>query len=284
MSIRLFEGRKHANLYVKYRATVPDSVIKRVLDYLGHKIDSTDWNNAVDVGCGSGQATNRIAQYFKHCYGLDVSPAQIKMAKEAIYPHNISYEVSPAENMPSIPTNSIQLVTAVQAVHWFDFEKFMIEMSRVLVTNGVVAIIGFSYPDTRDPRNTDDERITHMINELLFSDQRLIPYRNPHHIRNLQTTLHENLYRNLQFPDNYEIQYIDDIKMSTTVPAQHVVGRFESSSQYQTIVKNDPNTAQQILQQLRHKLQEILEINDLSNIQVINNYHCFIALARKLSN
>ena len=94
MSVRIFEGQKHANIYSKFRPTVPQHVIKVVLKHLETRIPTKDWETAVDVGCGSGQGTNNLAKYFIKCYGFDVSPAQISEAKESKHSDNVFYDVS----------------------------------------------------------------------------------------------------------------------------------------------------------------------------------------------
>ncbi len=94
MSVRIFEGSNHANKYAKFRPIVPDNVIDCVLDFLRQRIDSNEWNIAVDVGCGSGQGTNKLSQYFRKVFGFDVSPAQINEAKNSKHSTNVFYEVS----------------------------------------------------------------------------------------------------------------------------------------------------------------------------------------------
>ncbi len=94
MPVRIFEGTNHANLYSKFRPTVPNNVIDCVLQFLREEIDPNQWDRVVDVGCGSGQGTNKLSQYFKQAYGFDVSPAQINEAKNSKHSKNISYSVS----------------------------------------------------------------------------------------------------------------------------------------------------------------------------------------------
>lgn len=50
----------------------------------------------------------------------------------------------------SIPTQSIDLVTVAQAIHWFDFEAFYSEVKRVLKPQGVVAAIGYGLIQLQD--------------------------------------------------------------------------------------------------------------------------------------
>lgn len=42
--------------------------------------------------------------------------------------------------------NSVDLVTVGMAVHWFDLERFSIEVGRVLRPNGVLALYGYNLP------------------------------------------------------------------------------------------------------------------------------------------
>ncbi|XP_054157376.1 uncharacterized protein LOC128955730 [Oppia nitens] len=277
MTDRLFETKKHADLYAKYRSNVPTVIIDKILDYLGQQIDKNEWDTVVDVGCGSGQGTNGIAPHFKHCYGFDVSAAQIKVAKESQHPDNVKYEVCPAENLPSIVSNSVQLVTAFEAVHWFDFDNFMAEVSRVLVINGVVALVGYFIPDTIDPDKPDDNRITQLYTDL-YLDDRIQPFKNP------KLSSLENSYRNFKFPQNYEFLRIDSISTEKTELAIDIVKGIESASHIQALAAKHPITAQTIIQELTEKLQQILQTDDLSTKQLLDITHYFVVLARKLND
>ena len=94
MSVRLFEGTAHAQFYAKFRPTYPDTLVEKILRFLSEKIPPEEWKVAVDVGCGTGQGTNRLARYFQQVYGFDVSPAQINEAQESNGYPNVFYEVS----------------------------------------------------------------------------------------------------------------------------------------------------------------------------------------------
>ncbi|XP_054157375.1 putative methyltransferase DDB_G0268948 [Oppia nitens] len=277
MSIRLFESIKHANIYAKYRATVADNVIKAILEYLGHKLPTNQWDTVVDVGCGTGQGTNSIAPYFKHCYGFDVSAAQIKVAKESPHADNVQFEVCPAESLPSITANSVQLVTAFQCVHFIDFDKFIDETSRVLADNGVLALVGNQIGDTIDPCNPDDRTIAKLVYDTR-RDPRMMAYNHPN-----RSQL-ENYYRDYKFPANYEYHYLDNITATKTVTAADILGRIESASRYQSLASNEPQTAKKLSQEFTDNLKSLLKCEDLSAKQLTMNYNYFIAMGRKISN
>ena len=94
MSVRLFEDSKHADIYSKFRPTVPQNVIDIVLKFLESGIPSNKWQTAVDVGCGGGQGTQVLAKYFKKCFGFDISSAQLSEAKNNNRFDNVFYSVS----------------------------------------------------------------------------------------------------------------------------------------------------------------------------------------------
>ena len=126
----LFSG--HADEYQLYRPRYPVGLFA----YLANCCDRRE--RVLDVGCGNGQATLGLATYFEEAIGLDASSAQIAEAR----PHdkaNLSFRVAPAEDS-GIAAGSVDLLTAGQAFHWFDHERFFREVERVLRPGGVLAI------------------------------------------------------------------------------------------------------------------------------------------------
>ncbi|HLZ00307.1 MAG TPA: class I SAM-dependent methyltransferase [Candidatus Angelobacter sp.] len=57
--------------------------IRRVMEYLRSLGLVPDAGGAVlDFGCGAGRLTRALADYFGECWGVDISPAMIALAKE----------------------------------------------------------------------------------------------------------------------------------------------------------------------------------------------------------
>ncbi len=94
---------------------------------------------AVDLGCGTGQASVALAGRFDEVIGLDPSRDQIARAE----PHpRVRYRVAPAE-ATGLPGASADLVVAAQAVHWFDMARFPGELSRIARPGAAFAV--FTY-------------------------------------------------------------------------------------------------------------------------------------------
>ncbi|HEV8263901.1 MAG TPA: class I SAM-dependent methyltransferase [Gemmatimonadales bacterium] len=116
--------------YAAFRPRYPDALF----DVLAAAAPACD--AAWDCATGSGQAALGLARHFARVIATDASDAQIAHAA----PHpRITYRVAAAE-ASGLPDRSVDLVTAAQAVHWFDRPRFWAEARRVLRPEGVIAV------------------------------------------------------------------------------------------------------------------------------------------------
>jgi hypothetical protein len=124
-----------ADAYRAFRPTYPDALFS----YLSSLCVQHKW--ALDCATGNGQAAVDLARYFDHVAAFDSSPEQIAAA----LPHaRVDYRIGTAEALP-FTESRFDLVTAVQAAHWFDLAKFYAGLHSVMVAGGVLAIWGYSY-------------------------------------------------------------------------------------------------------------------------------------------
>ncbi|KAI9223129.1 S-adenosyl-L-methionine-dependent methyltransferase [Blastocladiella britannica] len=138
-----------ATHYSKYRPTYPAAMY----DYLG-SLTSTSTNQnkdtlAVDVGCGTGQATFELSRRYSRVLGLDGSPGQIAQANEIVGgPKNVQFAVATATDLADhVPEAAADLVTVAQAVHWFDLPRFYGAAATALRPGGHLAV--WTYPIPR---------------------------------------------------------------------------------------------------------------------------------------
>jgi SAM-dependent methyltransferase len=102
---------------------------------------------AVDFGTGSGQAARALVDHFDRVIGMDPSAAQIAHAARH---ERIEYRIGRAESS-GLPSRSANLVTAAQALHWFEPEVFFREAKRLLMPGGAIAVWGYGDPILDDP-------------------------------------------------------------------------------------------------------------------------------------
>jgi len=112
---------------------------------------------ALDAGCGSGQLSLLLADHFDQVVASDPSPQQI--ASAVAHPA-IRYAVRPAE-ASGLPDESVDLLTAAQAAHWFDLPAFFAEADRVLKPGGVIALMSYAAMEHRGPIEPIVERFRH---------------------------------------------------------------------------------------------------------------------------
>lgn len=119
--------------YAAYRPTYP----RALADYLASVCAQTEV--ALDVGCGTGQLSVLLAEHFSHVIATDASAQQIDKAETH---ERVEYRVAPAEKT-GIADNSVDLIAAAQAAHWFDLDAFYADVRRVGKPGAVVALITY---------------------------------------------------------------------------------------------------------------------------------------------
>jgi len=105
----------------------------QLFEWLASTVKRRD--TAWDAATGSGQAALGLADHFSHVVATDLSPAQLQHAKQ--HPR-IEYRVASAEES-GLAGQSVDLVVAAAAIHWFDLDQFTMEAGRVLRPGGVLA-------------------------------------------------------------------------------------------------------------------------------------------------
>jgi len=143
------------DIYAKHRPGYPSTLIDYILSFVQEK------NTAWDCATGNGQAAFLLAGHFKKVFGTDMSENQISQAKQA---PNIEYSVS-AEEKTSFPDNFFDLITVAQAYHWFNFQHFFAEATRVGKNNAVVAVWGYGLITVKD--NPLTKIIRHFYKEIV---------------------------------------------------------------------------------------------------------------------
>lgn len=119
--------------YARYRPGYP----KKMVDYLAGL--APDRELAWDAGCGSGQLSVCLAERFGRVRATDASAAQL--ARAAPDPR-VEYVRALAPDS-GLPDDSVALITAAQAAHWFDLDAWYAEVRRVARPGGVIALLSY---------------------------------------------------------------------------------------------------------------------------------------------
>jgi len=138
-----------ASAYATHRPDYPAAAIRWALEPVtrppGHQL------RILDLGAGTGKLTAQLA-------GLTLASGRPSVLAVEPDPHmlaelrrrqlGVTAAAGRAEAIP-LPDQSVDAVLAGQAAHWFDLDRAMPEIARVLTAGGVFA----------DLWNTDDDRV-----------------------------------------------------------------------------------------------------------------------------
>lgn len=119
--------------YARFRPEYPPELAKFFAD------TAPSTRLAVDVGCGTGQLTTRLAEYFERTIGLDPSADQLANATRHA---KVEYRCAPAEKL-DVEDRGATLVVAAQAAHWFDLPRFFDEVRRVAAPGAVLSLLSY---------------------------------------------------------------------------------------------------------------------------------------------
>lgn len=163
----------------------------------------------MDIGCGNGQATTALGEYFDKVVGVDPSETQIKQAT----PHpNVTYEIGTMEeHLTKLADESVSCITSAQAAHWLDIPSFYGQVQRVLKPGGVVAIWTYGL-NVFPKRPSVQAKVQHFYDDVLgeyWDDRR---------------RLVENLYRDIPLIDTlYQNDFQSGERVSTGMDIEQEV-------------------------------------------------------------
>ena len=131
-----------ATAYAEHRPDYADAAVRWALEPV--------WDRrpvrAIDIGAGTGKLTATLVRLGADVTAVEPDPQMLAELRRAM-PEVRSVPGS-AEEMP-LPDASVNAVLAGQAMHWFDMDRAMPEIARVLRPGGVFAGLW----------NVDDDRV-----------------------------------------------------------------------------------------------------------------------------
>ena len=130
----------HAEAYVQHRPLYP----RALFTWLASVI--RDRALAWDAGTGNGQVAVALTEHVERVVATDASADQLAHAAAH---GRVEYRNEPAERV-SLPSASVDLVTAGAAAHWFDLDGFYREVGRVARSGAVIALFSYGPRDIAD--------------------------------------------------------------------------------------------------------------------------------------
>ncbi len=150
----ILENKARARLFYKYLSQVYDQINPFIWneEMRTEALDLLDFENAemvLDVGCGTGFATEGLLERVDTVYGLDQSEHQLEKAyaKFGRTDGPVHFHRGDAERLP-FRTDTFDIVWSSGSIeYWPEPVLALREFNRVLKPGGQVLVVGPNYPD-----------------------------------------------------------------------------------------------------------------------------------------
>ena len=119
----------------------------------GYPVDAVRWlvggepGDVLDLGAGTGKLTRSLVALGHRVTAVEPLPEMLEQLRAAL--PGIEVALGSAEVIP-LPDASVDVVTCAQAFHWFDHDRALVEIARVLRPGGRLALV-WNTRDEREP-------------------------------------------------------------------------------------------------------------------------------------
>ena len=114
--------------YIKYRPHYP----KEVIDYLKSENILKDDSVIADIGSGTGISAEPFLENGNRVYGVEPNKEMREAAEGLLANYKNFKSTEGTAEKTTLSSNSIDLIIAGQAFHWFDTDKCKMEFERIL--------------------------------------------------------------------------------------------------------------------------------------------------------
>ena len=129
--------------YERHRPDYPEEALRWAAEQLGLE----DHARVLDLGAGTGKLSRGLVGLGFDVVAVEPGGPMLEQLRNAV--PDAEAIVGPAEAIP-LPDASVDAAFAAQAYHWFDRERAVPELHRVLRSNGGLALL-WNWWDERDP-------------------------------------------------------------------------------------------------------------------------------------
>jgi SAM-dependent methyltransferase len=96
--------------------------------------------SALDIGCGTGAFTRRLAERVGRVLGIDLSPRMVEAARARTSAPNVEYRVADATRFP-FPPASFDVIASIATLHHLPLESMLLECASALRPGGVLLLV-----------------------------------------------------------------------------------------------------------------------------------------------
>ena len=130
-----FDGK--ADVYEKSRPSYPDIAVREIIRRCGLNGESV----IADIGAGTGKLSRCFLPIVKTVYCVEPNAGMRAAAEQQLSQYDNFVSVNGSAENTTLSEHCAELITAAQAFHWFDTEKFRNECVRIGKLGAKAALI-----------------------------------------------------------------------------------------------------------------------------------------------
>jgi SAM-dependent methyltransferase len=123
--------------YVKYRPNYPGAVVELLTQECG----LTSQSVVADIGSGTGISSELFLKNGNHVIGVEPNQAMREAADRMLNEYSRFASIDGTAEATTLEDQSVHIIVAGQAFHWFDPERTRAEFQRILVPGGWVVLM-----------------------------------------------------------------------------------------------------------------------------------------------
>ncbi|MFX0105189.1 MAG: class I SAM-dependent methyltransferase [Candidatus Hodarchaeota archaeon] len=123
--------------YIKYRPSYPIEIIKFLKEKRILSVNSV----IADIGSGTGILSEIFLKEGNLVYGVEPNIDMRNAGENLLKKYSNFISINGSAESTALDPNSIDIITAGQAFHWFNLEKARLEFMRILKPKGWVILI-----------------------------------------------------------------------------------------------------------------------------------------------
>lgn len=123
--------------YVRYRPGYPREVVELLRSDCGLRPEHI----IADIASGTGIFTRLLLENGNRVFAVEPNPEMRLAGERFLQDYNTATSVAGTAEQTTLPSASVDFVTAAQAAHWFDRDRARQEFSRILKPNGWCVLI-----------------------------------------------------------------------------------------------------------------------------------------------
>jgi SAM-dependent methyltransferase len=123
--------------YIRYRPDYPAEILPMLVRETGFSSESV----VADIGSGTGKLATLFLDYGNNVDGVEPNDEMRLAGEELLARYSNFISLKGTAEATGLEADSIDLITAGQAFHWFDVPNARIEFRRILKPGGIVMLV-----------------------------------------------------------------------------------------------------------------------------------------------